>query len=89
MTSPFFRNDSEAMRHAAIHRPYQNAFGPFPADYARRYGLRAAEAAMRARAAAAKGDDKALYLAMKALSTILYREKPELFEQRQPKKVAA
>ncbi|HJR56682.1 MAG TPA: hypothetical protein VJ798_08900 [Rhizomicrobium sp.] len=79
---PFFRNDAEAGRHAAQHRPYDQAFGPVEAAYARRYGVRAADAAARCRIAAARGDSKALYLAQKALTAILYVEKPELFEQR-------
>ena len=56
--------------------------------YARRHGARAADAAARCKEAAARGDSKALYLAQKALSTILFVEKPELFEQRAPKRRA-
>ena len=85
MTLPFLRNDAEAARHAAQFRPFDNAFGPLDMAYARRYGVRAADAAARCKAAAARGDTRALYLAQKALSTILYAEKPELFEQRQRK----
>jgi hypothetical protein len=89
MTIPFLRNDAEAARHAALHRPFPNAFGPLPVDYARRYGVRAADAAARCRLAAARGDSKALYLAQKALTAILFIERLELFEQRQSRKVAA
>jgi hypothetical protein len=84
--SPFFRNDAEAGRHAALYRPFDQAFGPVDSSYARRYGVRAADAAHRCRLAAARGDSKALYLAQKALSAILYVEKRELFEQRAPRK---
>ena len=83
MNIPFFRNDAEAAKHAALHRPFEHAFGPQPIDYARRHGTRAAEAAGRCRQAAARGDQRALYLAQKALTTNLFIEKPELFEQRQ------
>ena len=82
MNPPFLRNDAEAARHAAQFRPFDNAFGPLDMAYARRYGVRAADAAARCRLAALRGDTRALYLAQKALSTILYAEKPELFEQR-------
>ena len=89
MNIPFFRNDAEAGKHAALHRPYEQAFGPLPFDYARRYGARAADAAQRCRQAAARGDERGLYLAQKALTAILFVERPEMFEQRHHKKVAA
>lgn len=77
--SPSFRNDAEAQRHAALHRPYENAFGALDDDYAARYGARAAVAAANCRRAALRGDFRALHIHQHALSLLLFADQPQLF----------
>jgi hypothetical protein len=77
--SPSFRNDAEAQRHAALHRPYEQGFGVLDGEYAARYGARAAQAAANCRRAALRGDLQALHVHQHALSLLLFADQPQLF----------
>ena len=77
-----FRNDAEAQRHAALHRPYQLACQPPDESYASRYGARAGQAAENCRTAFARGDARALQIHQHALSLLLFVDQPQLFDVR-------
>lgn len=69
---PTFRTDSEARFVAERDKPLRTALaGNLTADYARQYGAAAAAAMEACRAAAVRGDHRAMHLAMVKLSLAL------------------
>ena len=84
MMLPTFRNEIEAAIHAERHKPLQTALDiPNGPEYANHYGKRAAFAAENCRLTAKAGAMHSLCIHARSLSTILFHERPDLFETRE------
>ncbi|MBS1984810.1 MAG: hypothetical protein JST16_11630 [Bdellovibrionales bacterium] len=79
-----FRNEIEASIYAEKHKPLRTALNTPPTfEYARRYGQRASDAVNDGRWALRAGDMVRATLHARSLSTILFHERPDLFEMRE------